>query len=78
MNCTPATPTLSDAVADTVTADPDTVEPDAGAEMEMVGEVASMLTTSETMFEVVTLFAASYAFEVHECVPLSREVKLQR
>lgn len=69
---------MSDAVADTVTADPDTVEPDAGAEMETVGEVASMLTTREMMFEVVTLFAASYAFEVHECVPLSRDVKLQR
>jgi len=50
---------LSEAFADTVTADPDTVEPDAGAEMEIVGEVASMLTTSEMMFEVPTFPAAS-------------------
>lgn len=49
-----------------MTADPDTVEPDAGAEIETVGEVASMVTESETMFEVAVFPAASYAFAVQE------------
>ena len=39
-NCTPATPTLSDAFADTVT-EPDTVEPGVGAVSDTVGGVVS-------------------------------------
>src|SRR5262249_53476950 len=41
LNCTPATPTLSEAAADTVTELPETVAFDAGAEMETVGATAS-------------------------------------
>src|SRR5882724_5263565 len=37
LNCTPETPTLSDALADTVTEEPETVAPFAGAVMETVG-----------------------------------------
>src|SRR2546422_274190 len=40
-NWTPLTPTLSDAVAETVTEGPDTVEPFAGAVIEMAGGVVS-------------------------------------
>ena len=40
-NCTPATPTLSLAVAETVTAEPETVAPLAGAVIETVGGVVS-------------------------------------
>ena len=42
LNCTPTTPTLSVAVADTVTAVPDTVAPLAGAEIETAGAVVSL------------------------------------
>lgn len=41
MNCTPVTPTLSDAVPETTTALPETVAPDAGAVSETVGCVVS-------------------------------------
>src|SRR5439155_10339763 len=41
LNCTPTTPTLSLAVAETVTAVPDTVAPVAGAVIETVGGVGS-------------------------------------
>src|SRR5438132_7883952 len=41
LNCTPTTPTLSEALADTVTEEPDTVALLAGAEMETVGKVVS-------------------------------------
>src|SRR4051794_16578295 len=41
LNCTPATPTLSDAFAETATAAPETVEPAAGAVSETVGGVGS-------------------------------------
>ena len=37
LNCTPETPTLSDALADTVTEEPETVVPFAGAVTETVG-----------------------------------------
>jgi hypothetical protein len=37
LNWTPVTPTLPEALADTVTAEPETVVPAAGAEMETVG-----------------------------------------
>ena len=41
LNCTPATPTLSEAVAETVTAVPETVAPLAGVVRETVGGVVS-------------------------------------
>lgn len=41
LNWTPATPTLSDALAVTVTDDPDTVEPFVGDVMDTVGAVVS-------------------------------------
>src|SRR2546428_2754693 len=41
LNCTPATPTLSEAVAETVTAEPETVAPAAGALSATVGAVVS-------------------------------------
>jgi hypothetical protein len=40
-NCTPETPTASEAVADTVTEEPETVAPLAGAVTETVGAVVS-------------------------------------
>src|SRR2546428_4266512 len=49
-NCTPATPTLSEAEAETVTAVPETVAPFAGAVSETVGGVTSaraLLTSLE-------------------------------
>jgi hypothetical protein len=46
LNCTPATPTLSDAVADTVTDAPDTVAPPDGAVIEIVGGVVSELAVA--------------------------------
>src|SRR6185295_8733007 len=62
LNCTPATPTLSDAVADTVTLAPDTVVPPAGADIVTVGAVVSvLLTVTVTAALVVTLPAASRA-----------------
>jgi hypothetical protein len=41
LNCTPATPTLSDAAADTATVLPETVEPPAGVLSVTVGPVVS-------------------------------------
>ena len=41
MNWTPATPTLSEAVAESVAAEPETVAPDTGAVSETVGGVVS-------------------------------------
>src|SRR5437773_1855175 len=63
-NCTPATPTLSEAEALTVT-DPDTVAPDAGAVMLTAGGVVSEFdTVTVTGDEVVRLPAASRAVAV--------------
>ena len=45
LNCTPAPPTLSDAVADTVTVVPDTVAPPAGTDIVTAGGVVSLLLT---------------------------------
>src|SRR6185295_5099126 len=45
LNCTPATPTLSEAEAETVTALPETVAPSAGAVKETVGRVESGVAT---------------------------------
>ncbi|OGZ56481.1 MAG: hypothetical protein A3H64_01020 [Candidatus Ryanbacteria bacterium RIFCSPLOWO2_02_FULL_45_11c] len=41
LNCTPATPTLSLALAEIITEVPDTVEPDVGAVMDTIGAVVS-------------------------------------
>jgi len=41
LNCTPATPTLSEALAETIKDEPETVAPFAGAVREMVGAVVS-------------------------------------
>src|SRR5438445_6612741 len=68
-NCTPATPTLSEAEALTVT-DPDTVAPDAGAVMLTAGGVVSAFdTVTLTGNEVVRLPAASPAGAVRVCEP---------
>src|SRR5260221_411940 len=45
MNCTPATPTVSAAFADTVTFAPDTIAPFAGAVIVTVGNVVSRTVT---------------------------------
>src|SRR3989442_153399 len=66
-NCTPTTPTLSVALADTVIV-PATVAPGAGEEMEMVGGVLSTVTL--TAPEVATFPAASRATAVRVCAAL--------
>src|SRR6185436_7225910 len=72
LNCTPATPTLSVAVAETVTAAPDTVAPAAGAVIATVGAVVSaLLTVTLTAADVVVLPAASRATAVNVCRPLA-------
>src|SRR2546422_9537944 len=48
LNCTPTTPTLSEAVADTVTALPETVAPLTGAVIETVGGVVSVVAANGT------------------------------
>src|SRR5206468_15417 len=76
-NCTPATPTLSEAEALTVV-DPDTVAPDAGAEMLTEGGVVSAFeTVTLTGDEVVRLPAASRAVAVRVSVPTRRAAELQ-
>ena len=61
VNCTLATPTLSDAFACTVTV-PETVVPPAGAVTETVGAVVSLVTVALASFEgAPTLPAASSA-----------------
>src|SRR5439155_11845043 len=58
LNCTPTTPTSSLAVAETVTAVPDTVAPAAGAVTETVGAVVSggplgaKTTSTQKFFEL--------------------------
>src|SRR6202035_2667952 len=68
-NCTPATPTLSDALALTVTV-PETVAPFAGAAMLIVGGVVSFETVTVTAVAVAVLPAASRATAVNVCEPL--------
>src|SRR5262249_53950112 len=68
-NCTPTTPLLSEAVAETVIV-PSTVAPLAGAEMETVGGVGSGLFTVTVMEAVVELPAASRARALTVCDPL--------
>src|SRR5207248_381193 len=65
-NCTPTTPTLSVALAPTVTA-PDPDAPLAGAVMETVGGVLSTVTL--TLALVVVLPAASRATAESVCAP---------
>src|SRR5206468_2963037 len=64
LNCTPTTPTLSDAVADTVTLFPDTVVPPAGDVTETVGALLSTITV--TVVAVVVFPAPSRATAVSE------------
>src|SRR5882672_6841923 len=72
-NCTPATPTLSEALADTVMV-PDTVAPLAGAVRLTAGGVVSgggaLFTVTVTEAEVVRLPAASRATALKVCAPL--------
>ena len=80
LNRTPATPTLSEAVAETVTAAPETVAPLAGAVMETVGGVvseAALLTVTVTVAEVLVLPAASRATAVSVCEPVATVVLFQ-
>jgi len=68
-NWTPTTPTLSDALAETVIV-PETVEPDVGLVMESVGGVVSaveLLTVTVTALDVVRFPAASRAMAVSVC-----------
>ena len=68
-NWRPATPTLSEAFADTVIV-PDTVDPPVGLVMETVGGVVSgvlLLTVTVTGLEVVRFPAASRAMAVSVC-----------
>src|SRR5436190_1920837 len=72
LNCTPATPTLSEALAVTVTAVPATVAPPAGAVTVTVGAVVSpLLTVTVTAADVAVLPAASRATAVRVWVPLA-------
>src|SRR6185295_10825992 len=76
LNCTPATPTLSDAVADTVTVVPDTVAPPAGADIVTAGGVVSLLlTVIATAALVVVLPAASRAIADSVWLPLAAVVE---
>ena len=76
-NCTPATPTLSLAVALTVVV-PDTVAPFAGELMLTVGAVVSSFdTVTEIADEVVRFPAASRATAVNVCDPLLTIVVFQ-
>ena len=76
-NCTPATPTLSDAVALTVVV-PDTLAPFAGELMLTLGAVVSAFdTVTETADEVLRLPAASRATAVNVCAPFPTVVVFQ-
>src|SRR4051812_18524304 len=70
-NCTPATPTLSAADAVTVTAEPDTVVPSAGAVTDTVGAVRSLLTVTRTSAAVAVLPAPSRATALSVWLPLA-------
>src|SRR5262249_55460772 len=73
--CAPATPTLSLAVAVTVTDVPDTVAPPAGLVIATDGGVVSaLLTVTVTPADVVRLPAASRATAVSACEPLATVV----
>ena len=68
LNCTPATPTLSLALAVTEML-PVTVVPGAGAVTDTVGAVLSFDAVTTTAVEVVLLPARSRAIAVSVCVP---------
>src|SRR5467141_3104277 len=68
-NCTPTTPTLSEALAVTVIV-AETVAPEAGEVMLTVGAVVSLNTVTVTGAEVVRLPAASRATAVRVCEAL--------
>src|SRR6185295_9045602 len=68
-NCTPTTPTLSDALAVTVVVPP-TVAPFAGAVTLTVGGVVSLNTVTVTVVDVAVLPAASRATAVNVCEAL--------
>src|SRR5439155_327802 len=76
LNWTPATPTLSAALADTVIV-PETVAPFAGEVMLTVGAVVSLATVIVTGAEVMRLPAASRAATVRVCEPLVAVVVFQ-
>src|SRR5881409_4292713 len=69
LNCTPTTPTLSVALAETVVV-PATVEPAAGAVIDTVGGVVSLKTVTLTAAAVAVLPAASRATAVRVWVAL--------
>src|SRR2546427_7456387 len=66
LNCTPATPTLSDAVAETVIV-PETAAPLLGLVSDTVG--ATLSTVTVTALDVVRFPAASRAIAVRVCEP---------
>ena len=68
-NCTPTTALLSDALALTATAAPDTVEPSEGAVTSTDGAVVSLSTVTSTAALVALLPAASRATAVSWCGP---------
>ena len=80
-NCTLVTPTLSLAVAETVTAVPLTVAPPAGAVTVTVGGVASAPppfdTVTATPADVAVLLAASLARALRVCAPSVAAVESQ-
>src|SRR5436190_621318 len=75
-NCTPTTPTLSEALAVTLVVPP-TVAPETGEVMLTVGCVLAALPVSVTAAEVVRLPAASRATAVSVCEPLLAVVVFQ-
>src|SRR5258706_373527 len=76
LNCTPATATLSLALAETATV-AEMVAPPAGAVMETDGGVVSLDTVTAMPAEVVTLPAASRATAVSVWLPLVAPVVFQ-
>src|SRR2546426_11368392 len=77
LNCTPAMPTLSAALADTVIV-PETVAPEIGAVTETVGGVMSLLATVTWTPAVAVLPAASRATAVRAGEPRGGEVGWSR
>src|SRR5678815_3520724 len=77
LNCTPAMPTLSDAFAETPTDVPESGDPLAGAAIDTLGAVESLLTVTVIAVEVVRLPAASLATAVRMCEPFAVAVVFQ-
>src|SRR5712691_7161144 len=75
-NCTPTTPTLSEALAVTLIV-PETVAPEAGEVMLTVGAVVSLNTVTVTGAEVLRLPAVSCAMAVMVWEPLLAPVVFQ-